>query len=84
MKDQALPFVSGVLLCLSAPSCPFVRRNGATPNIYPGQYSTDVIADKAVAQIKSAVASGQPFYAQISPIAPHTSTQIWVDPVTNV
>ncbi|GIL64655.1 hypothetical protein Vafri_18577, partial [Volvox africanus] len=62
---------------------PGFSRNGATPNIYPGQYSTDVIADKAVAQIKTAVASGKPFYAQISPIAPHTSTQIFFDPVAN-
>ena len=62
------------------PTC----SNGATPNIYPGEYSTDVIRDKGIAQIKSAVAAGKPFYAQISPIAPHTSTQISTDPVTGV
>nr|CAA34302.1 unnamed protein product [Chlamydomonas reinhardtii]CAA36545.1 unnamed protein product [Chlamydomonas reinhardtii] len=61
-----------------------LQRNGATPNIYPGEYSTDVIRDKGVAQIKSAVAAGKPFYAQISPIAPHTSTQISTNPATGV
>ncbi|PNW71928.1 hypothetical protein CHLRE_16g671400v5 [Chlamydomonas reinhardtii] len=63
---------------------PGFSRNGATPNIYPGEYSTDVIRDKGVAQIKSAVAAGKPFYAQISPIAPHTSTQISTNPATGV
>ncbi|PNH11043.1 Arylsulfatase [Tetrabaena socialis] len=58
---------------------PGFSRNGAEPNIYPGQYTTDVVADKGVAQIKSAVASGKPFYAQISPVAPHTSTQFSTD-----
>lgn len=61
---------------------PGFSRNGAEPNIYPGQYSTDVIADKGIAQIKTAVASGKPFFVQISPIAPHTSTAITTDPVT--
>lgn len=63
-----------------------VCRNGQRPVQYPGQYSTDVIAEKAVAQIQSAIAAGKPFYAQISPIAPHTSTQVSAtpDPVTGL
>ncbi len=31
--------------------------------------STDVVADKALAQIVSAVSAGKPFFVQINPIA---------------
>ncbi|KXZ50556.1 hypothetical protein GPECTOR_16g731 [Gonium pectorale] len=62
---------------------PGFSRNGAEPNIYPGQYSNDVVADKAVAQVKSAIAAGKPFFHQISPIAPHTSTQFAYNQETN-
>ncbi len=41
-----------------------------------------MIAEKGIAQIKTAVAGGKPFFVQISPIAPHTSTSVTTDPLT--
>ncbi|KAG2495838.1 hypothetical protein HYH03_006077 [Edaphochlamys debaryana] len=63
---------------------PGFSRNGAAPVQYPGQYSNDVVGDKALAQLRTAIAAGKPFFHQISPIAPHTSTQIFTNPQTKV
>ncbi|KAG2495839.1 hypothetical protein HYH03_006078 [Edaphochlamys debaryana] len=63
---------------------PGFSRNGAAPVQYPGQYSNDVVGDKALAQLRTAIAAGKPFFHQISPIAPHTSTQFFTNPETNL
>ncbi len=48
--------------------------------ILEGEYSTDVVSDKAVSYIRKAVQEGtkagqpyQPFYLQVTPISPHTA-----------
>lgn len=41
---------------------------------YWGQYTTDVVADKALAQLVNAVNDGKPFYSQIAVAAPHFSS----------
>lgn len=56
--------VTAALICNSGPlplqpfafeyRSPAFSRNGARPLLYPGQYSTDVVAAKALAQIKAA------------------------------
>jgi hypothetical protein len=43
---------------------PVFSRNGGTPNGYYGLYSTDVVAEKALSQIKAGVQAQKPFYAQ--------------------
>lgn len=43
-----------------------------------GQHSTDVVKDKALAQIKAGHASGKPFFLEIAPIAPHDSVAVRV------
>ncbi|KAI8469806.1 MAG: alkaline-phosphatase-like protein [Monoraphidium minutum] len=59
---------------------PVFSRNGGRPAAYPGAYSTDVVRDKALAQIRAAAGGGRPFYAQIAPASPHDSVA-WSGPM---
>ncbi|GIL64703.1 hypothetical protein Vafri_18588, partial [Volvox africanus] len=59
---------------------PGFSTNCGPTEVLENQYSTDVISDKADKRIREAVAAGmangaknyQPFYLQVTPIAPHT------------
>lgn len=48
-------------------------RNGAVPVSYGGQYSPDVIAEKAFGFLEEAIAAEEPFFLGIAPIAPHSN-----------
>ncbi|KAF8849477.1 Arylsulphatase [Acephala macrosclerotiorum] len=47
------------------------QRKGETPRSYEGQYTTDVLAEKAFGLLDEAVRSEKPFFLTIAPIAPH-------------
>ncbi|KAL3965558.1 hypothetical protein ACCO45_002562 [Purpureocillium lilacinum] len=49
------------------------QRNKEPPVNYEGQYSTDVLAGKALGFIDEAVAAKKPFFVGIAPIAPHSN-----------
>ncbi|KAG2444328.1 hypothetical protein HXX76_001084 [Chlamydomonas incerta] len=48
--------------------------NGGVSTCYPGEYQTDLIANKARGQIDSALASGRPFFLYVAPTAPHRAS----------
>ncbi|KAI8665134.1 Arylsulfatase [Fusarium sp. Ph1] len=50
-----------------------ITHNGEEPVSYAGQYSTDVIAEKALAWLDEALAEVDPFFLTVSPIAPHSN-----------
>lgn len=50
-----------------------MTRNGAAPVKYDGQYSTDVIAEKAEGFIDEAVKHEQPWMLTVAPNAPHSN-----------
>ncbi len=66
-------YVCCVLLCVCACACvrlwvcvrvtqyydPVFSRNGDHPRQYPGMYSTDVVASKALGYLQTAVAAGK-------------------------
>ncbi|OLN87349.1 Arylsulfatase 3 [Colletotrichum chlorophyti] len=52
------------------------QRNKDAPVSYEGEYSTDVLAGKALGFLDDAVAAEKPFFLGIAPIAPHSN----VDP----
>ncbi|TVY81869.1 Arylsulfatase [Lachnellula suecica] len=49
-----------------------LSRNGRKPVSYAGQYSPDVIAEKAFGFLEEAMADEKPFFIAIAPIAPHS------------
>ncbi|XXH00751.1 cell cycle RNA binding protein whi3 [Hypoxylon texense] len=49
------------------------QRNGHEPRSYEGQYSTDVLAEKAYGLLDEAVDAGKPFFLVAAPIAPHAN-----------
>ncbi|KAI1661137.1 putative arylsulfatase [Daldinia decipiens] len=49
------------------------QRNGEEPRSYEGQYSTDVLAEKAYGLLDEAVDAGMPFFLVAAPIAPHAN-----------
>ncbi|KAI0849086.1 putative arylsulfatase [Daldinia vernicosa] len=49
------------------------QRNGEEPRSYEGQYSTDVLAEKAYGLLDEAVEAGKPFFLVAAPIAPHAN-----------
>ena len=49
------------------------QRNEEPPKSYEGQYSTDVIAEKAYALLDEGIASGKPFFLTVAPVAPHSN-----------
>ncbi|KAI8803656.1 periplasmic arylsulfatase, sulfate-repressible [Cladochytrium replicatum] len=52
---------------------PVFSRNGEWPIIYKGQYQTDVLAQKTLAFVDSAVALKKPFFIYTAPAACHTT-----------
>jgi N-acetylglucosamine-6-sulfatase len=48
-----------------------VSSNGGEPVSYRGQYSPDVIAEKAYGLLREAASHDQPFFLVAAPIAPH-------------
>jgi hypothetical protein len=49
-----------------------LSRNGEKPVSYAGQYSPDVIAEKAFGFLNDAISDEKPFFLAIAPIAPHS------------
>lgn len=52
------------------------QRNHDPPVSYEGQYTTDVLAEKAYGFLDDALAQEGPFFLTIAPIAPHSNV-IW-------
>ncbi|KAI1848573.1 hypothetical protein JX265_011573 [Neoarthrinium moseri] len=44
------------------------------PRNLPGQYSTDLVAERSVEFLDSAIANGKPFFIGVAPIGPHSET----------
>ncbi|KAI1801373.1 putative arylsulfatase [Daldinia bambusicola] len=49
------------------------QRDGEEPRSYEGQYSTDVLAEKAYGLLDEAVDAGKPFFLVAAPVAPHAN-----------
>lgn len=64
-------------------------HNHETPKFYPGQYNTDLVADKALRLLDDAMKNSGPFFLTIAPIGPHAqsiavdgaSAPVWTNPV---
>ncbi|KAL2065831.1 hypothetical protein VTL71DRAFT_3501 [Oculimacula yallundae] len=52
------------------------QYTGETPKSYEGQYSTDVLAQKAFKLLDDAVKAENPFFLTLAPIAPHANIQM--------
>ncbi|CAD0092287.1 unnamed protein product [Aureobasidium vineae] len=50
-----------------------MSRNGGTPKDYSGQYSPDVVADKAYGFLEEAIEDDAPWFVTVAPIAPHSN-----------
>lgn len=50
-----------------------MTRNGAKPEDYSGQYSPDIIAEKAYGFLDEATKSDEPFFLTVAPVAPHSN-----------
>ena len=57
-----------------------LSRNGGKPVSYSGQYSPDVIAEKAFGFLEEAISDEKPFFLAIAPIAPHSAVQMGGEP----
>ncbi|OAA57553.1 arylsulfatase [Niveomyces insectorum RCEF 264] len=59
------------------------QRNGDPPVSYEGQYTVDVLAEKAFGFLEDAAAAGEaegtPFFLGIAPVAPHSNVELTVD-----
>ncbi|MCJ1311353.1 hypothetical protein MMC25_005024 [Agyrium rufum] len=51
------------------------QRNQDPPISYEGQYTTDVIATKALGFLNEAAESDKPFFLAIAPVAPHSNVE---------
>lgn len=51
------------------------QRNQDPPVSYEGQYTTDVLATKALGFLDDAVQADKPFFLGIAPVAPHSNVQ---------
>lgn len=51
-----------------------MQSNTDSPRNLPGQYSTDVVAQRAVDFMKAGTSAGRPFFLTVAPIGPHTQT----------
>ncbi|KAJ4245524.1 hypothetical protein NW762_014033 [Fusarium torreyae] len=56
-----------------------ISHNGEEPVSLAGQYSTDVIAERAKSWLSEAIEADQPFFLTVSPIAPHSNWVIDVE-----
>ncbi|EKD11969.1 arylsulfatase [Drepanopeziza brunnea f. sp. 'multigermtubi' MB_m1] len=52
------------------------QHTGETPRSYEGQYSTDVLAQKAYSLLDHAVQAEEPFFLTLAPIAPHANIEM--------
>lgn len=52
-----------------------LTHNGEEPVNYAGNYTTDVVAEKALAFLQEALEKDDPFFLTVAPIAPHSN---WV------
>lgn len=59
------------------------QRNRDPPKSYEGQYSTDVLAGKALGFLDDAVAAGKPFFLGVAPVAPHSNVNLGALPESN-
>ncbi|KAG9626302.1 Arylsulphatase, partial [Aureobasidium melanogenum] len=50
-----------------------MTRNGEAPKDYSGQYSPDVVADKAYGFLEEAIEGDAPWFVTVAPIAPHSN-----------
>src|SRR6201999_2088378 len=55
---------------------PTFQRDHDPPVRYEGQYSTDIVADKALGFLETALQEDKPFFLTIAPIAPHSNVHI--------
>ncbi|EXJ54205.1 arylsulfatase [Cladophialophora yegresii CBS 114405] len=55
------------------------QRNREPPVSHEGEYSTDVLADKAFGFLEDAVAEQKPFFLTIAPNAPHSNVKFQED-----
>jgi N-acetylglucosamine-6-sulfatase len=49
------------------------QRNQYPPVSYQGQYSTDILAEKAFGLLYEGIESGNPFFLTVAPVAPHSN-----------
>lgn len=54
---------------------PTLTRNFEEPVSYEGQYSTDLLLEKALGFIDDAALNSRPFFLGIAPIAPHSDVR---------
>jgi arylsulfatase A-like enzyme len=52
-----------------------MTSNGAPPRSYKGQYSPDVVAEKAYSLLEEATQHSRPFFLAVAPIAPHSNLE---------
>ncbi|KAL1311513.1 hypothetical protein AAFC00_001635 [Neodothiora populina] len=50
-----------------------ITHNGGAPVDYSGQYSPDVVAEKAYALLDEATENREPFFLTVAPVAPHSN-----------
>ncbi|EWC47310.1 hypothetical protein DRE_03429 [Drechslerella stenobrocha 248] len=55
---------------------PAFQRDHNPPVIYPGNHTMDITADKAYALLDDALASGNPFFIGVAPVAPHSNVEV--------
>jgi N-acetylglucosamine-6-sulfatase len=51
-----------------------MQRYEDAPRSYPGNYSTDIVAERSVEYLDIAIAAGKPFFLGVAPIGPHSET----------
>lgn len=52
------------------------QRNNQPPVSYEGQYSTDILAEKAYGFLEQGLASDKPFFLVAAPVAPHSNVAL--------
>lgn len=52
------------------------QRDRSPPKSAAGQYSTDILAEKAYAYIEEGASSDAPFFVTLAPIAPHANVDV--------
>ncbi|PWY65625.1 arylsulfatase [Aspergillus sclerotioniger CBS 115572] len=52
------------------------QRNHEPPHSYEGEYTTDVMREKALGLLDDALDSDAPFFLTVAPIAPHTNIDV--------
>ena len=62
-----------------------LQRDSEPPVSYEGQYSTDVLAQKAYGFLEDGVKSKKPFFLTVAPVAPHSNVNLSsFDPGKNI